>query len=148
MNLDGRYIAVLATENEDGSAYLSAVWFLHEEGVVYVATGGNTRKARNASERPRGSLLVDSRGPGALRGAAARGRLTVLRGEEARAVNERVWAKYLTAQGLADPRVGGVIRAHDDVTIRLEPERWRTWATDEDFGGALEEPGQTLPLDG
>ena len=146
--LDGRYVAVLATEDEDGSPYLSAVWFLWDGKHVYIATGGNTRKARNADARRRGAILVDARGPGPLRGAAATGSLEVLRGDEARALNERVWAKYLTPQGLADPRVGGAIREHDDVTIRLEPERWRTWSTAVDFGGAYEEPGQTFPLDG
>ena len=145
--LDARHVAVLATLDADGAPYLSAVWFLWDGEHVYVATGGNTRKARNAAARPRGSIIVDSRRNDTLGGAAATGALAVLRGEEARALNERVWAKYLTPQGLADERVGGAIRAHDDVTIRLTPDRWRTWNTTADFGGAYEEPGQTYPLD-
>src|SRR5204863_2965141 len=134
--LDDRRIAVLATLDEGGAPYVTAVWFLWDGEHVYVATGGNTRKVRNAAARPTGSIIVDARGSDALGGAAATGRLAVLRGEEARALNERVWAKYLTPQGLADPRVGGAIREHDDVTIRLTPERWRTWNTTADFGGA------------
>ena len=114
---------------------------------MLVATGGATRKARNATARPRGALVVDTRGAGALRGAAASGSLEVVRGDAARALNELVWAKYLTPHGLADPRVGGAIRAHDDVTLRLSPGAWRTWGTDVDFGGAFEEPGTAFPLE-
>ena len=144
--LDARLIATLATTEPDGSAYLSAVWFLREGHEILIATGGRTRKARNAIERPPASLLIDTRGPGALRGAASTGTVRVVRGDEALALNERVWAKYLSPAGLVHPNVGVAIREHDDVTIVFSPGAWRTWGTDEDFGGAFELPGITLPL--
>ncbi len=146
--LDARLIATLATTEPDGSAYLSAVWFLRDGDEILVATGGRTRKARNAAERPRASLLIDTHGPGALRGAASTGTMRVIDGAEALALNERVWAKYLSPAGLTHPDVGEAIRAHDDVTIVFTPHAWRIWGTDEDFGGALEQPGIALPLDG
>ena len=145
--LYARLIATLATTEPDGSAYLSAVWFLQAGDDILIATGGRTRKARNAAERPGASLLIDTHGPGALRGAAATGTARVVRGPEALANNERVWAKYLSPAGLAHPDVGVSIREHDDVTIVFTPEQWRTWGTDEDFGGALEQPGIAFPLD-
>ena len=144
--LEARLVATLATTEPDGSAYLSAVWFLREGGEILVATGGRTRKARNAAARPRASLLVDTRGPGALSGAASTGTVRVVCGEEALAANKRVWAKYLSPAGLAHPDVGEAIREHDDVTIVFTPDAWRTWGTDEDFGGAFEQPGITHPL--
>ncbi|HEU5211396.1 MAG TPA: pyridoxamine 5'-phosphate oxidase family protein [Gaiellaceae bacterium] len=145
--LDARLIATLATTEPDGSAYLSAVWFLCDGDEILIATGGRTRKARNAAERPGASLLIDTRGPGALRGAAATGTARVVRGPEALANNERVWAKYLSPAGRAHPNVGVSIREHDDVTIVFTPDAWRTWGTDEDFGGALEQPGIAYPLE-
>lgn len=145
--LAGRYIATLATWNADGSTHLNAVWFLHHEGAILVATAGTTRKARNAGRRADGSILIDARGSGALRGAAATGVMETLTGETARELNERIWQKYLTEEGLRDPGVGGAIRAHDDVTIRFQPDGWRTWGTDADFGGAFEAPGVSFPLD-
>jgi PPOX class probable F420-dependent enzyme len=145
--LDARLLATLATTEPDGSAYLSAVWFLRDGDEILVATGGRTRKALNAAARPRAAILIDTHGPGALRGAAATGTVRVVRGDEARANNERLWAKYLSPAGLVHPEVGESIRAHDDVTIVFAPGAWRTWGTDEDFGGALEAPGVALPLD-
>ncbi len=144
--LAGRYIATLATTNADGSIHLTAVWFLHRGGAIHVGTYGASRKVRNAEERPHGSVLIDVRGP-CLSGAAASGPLEVLRGAEARALNDEIARKYLTADGLAHPEVGGAIRASDDVTIRLRPERWRTWSTADDFGGAYELPGMSHPVD-
>jgi PPOX class probable F420-dependent enzyme len=145
--LDARLIATLATTNADGSPYLSAVWFLRDGDEVLIATGGRTRKARNAAARPDAAVLVHSHGSGALRGAAARGTLSVVRGAEARVLNETVWRKYLAPAGLSHPDVGESIREHDDVTLRFAPARWRTWGTDEDFGGAFELPGISYPLD-
>jgi PPOX class probable F420-dependent enzyme len=145
--LDARLIATLATTNDDGSAYLSAVWFLRDREDVLIATGGQTRKAQNAAARPAAALLVDTRGGRALRGAATAGTVVVVRGTHARELNERVWRKYLTPAGLAHPDVGESIREHDDVTLRFTPSRWRTWGTDEDFGGAFELPGIAYPLD-
>lgn len=145
--LDRRLIATLATVGEDGLPYLSAVWFLRHGADVLVATGGRTRKARNAAERPTAGLLVHARGEAPLRGIAAAGPVEVIRGTEARALNELVWGKYLTPAGRAHPELGGAIAGHDDVTLRLRPGPWRAWGTDADFGGVFEQPGLVRPLD-
>ena len=42
--LRGRHIATLATENADGSMHLTAVWYLFEDGALFVATSTKTRK--------------------------------------------------------------------------------------------------------
>ena len=145
--LRGRRIACLATEEPDGSAYLTAVWFLYEEGVVYVGTSGTSRKARNAAARPRAAVMIDSRGPGPQRGVAASGAATLLQGAEARAVNDRILERYLPPAGVVAPGVGQTITASVDVAIRIEVGRWRTWSTSEDFDGRLEAPGMALPLE-
>jgi PPOX class probable F420-dependent enzyme len=145
--LRGRRIACLSTEDPDGSAYLTAVWYLVEDGVVYVGTSGTSRKARNVAARPRAAIMVDSRGPGPQRGVAASGPAKLLQGAEARAVNERILARYLTPAGIAAPDLGQRIAATDDVTIRVEAGRWRTWSPSEDFDGCLEAPGMALSLE-
>jgi PPOX class probable F420-dependent enzyme len=145
--LQERRIASLATEEPDGSAYLTAVWFLYEDGVVYVGTSGSSRKARNAGARPRAAIMIDSRGPGPQRGVAASGPATLLQGEPARAMNRRILERYLTPAGVAASDVGQKIAESDDVTIRIEVGTWRTWSPSEDFGGRLEAPGMSLPLE-
>jgi PPOX class probable F420-dependent enzyme len=145
--LDGRAIATLATIDDDGLPYLSAVWFLRDGDDVLIATGGRTQKARNAERRPRGALLLHGREQAPLRGIAAAGSLAVVRGDAARALNVLVWRKYLTPAGLEHPDLGVAIAEHDDVALRFTPVRWRSWGTDEDFGGVFESRGLVQPLD-
>jgi PPOX class probable F420-dependent enzyme len=145
--LDARLIATLATVGDDGLPYLSAVWFLRDGDAVLIATGGRTRKARNAAVRPVAALLVHGRGEAPLRGISASGAVQVVRGAEALALNERVWGKYLTAAGRSHAALGGRIAEHDDVTLRITPGPWRSWSTAADFAETFELPGLVQPLD-
>jgi PPOX class probable F420-dependent enzyme len=150
--LQGRRIATLATENDDGSIHLTAVWYLFEEGNLFVATSSSTRKARNVSARPKASLMVDVRRAGQERGVSASGKVEILRGEESRALNRRIHSRYMGAEALADPVVGPVVAAFDDVTLRLVPEKWISWDMVEldaqAFSGKLcGRPGYLLPLE-
>ena len=78
----------------------------------------------------------DDRQPGGQpRGVTASGRLRVLR------------ARYLTDAGLAEPRLGGVIRTSDDVTLVLEPTRWSAWGMNAAHGDVIGNDAYTRPLD-
>jgi hypothetical protein len=66
---------------------------------------------------------------------SAEGRATVLHGAESSAINHRLRAKYIKPEAL-----GGVDRAWggiDDITVEIEPTRWRSWT-----GSALHERTQ------
>ena len=58
--LRGRYIATLGTENADGTIHLTAVWYLFEDGYLFVATSSKSRKARNLAARPKASRAATS----------------------------------------------------------------------------------------
>jgi hypothetical protein len=58
----GCCVAVLATDDPDGSAYLAAVRFEFVDGAFLVPTGGRSRKGRNALARSCGSMAVKERG--------------------------------------------------------------------------------------
>ncbi len=151
--LQGRRYAVLASQNDDGSIHLTPVWYLFEDGQLFVETSATSRKARNVLARPTASLLVDVRIPGSERWVSASGSVQVLRGEASRALNDRILRRYLTKEALQHPTVGPVMAAADDVTICLRPAQWRSWdAKTFDtrfFGGILAETPQKwfLPLD-
>jgi general stress protein 26 len=150
--LQGRHIATLGTENEDGSIHLTAVWYLFETGCLFVATSSKTRKARNVLVRPKASLMVDVRHPGRERGLNAPGIAEVISGERSLEINRRIHSRYLSAAAMADPHIGPVFAAFDDITLRIVPTSWTTWdmaALDaQAFGGRLgSTPGYMLPLD-
>ena len=150
--LRGRYVATLATENQDGTIHLTAVWYLFESGSLYVATSSKTQKARNVAARPKASLMVDSRKPGTERGVTAAGKVEVISGSQSQEISRRIHSRYLSAAALADPHIGPVFASFDDVTISLTPVSWITWdmavLDAQAFGGRLGgTPGYMLPLD-
>jgi PPOX class probable F420-dependent enzyme len=144
--LAGRRIAVLATTDADGSAYLTPVWYFWSEGAFVIPTSGASRKARNVEARPDVSILVDERGAN-VRGIAATGRAEVIRGDAAQELNATIHARYLTPAGIERTGLGDVLGASDDVTIRIVPERWRTWDIGEVFGDLFADPELIRPLD-
>lgn len=149
--LNGRYIATLATENGDGSIHLTAVWFLFEAGMLYVASNSQSRKVRNIVARPKVSIMLDSRMPASERGLAAAGTAQIITGQTSKDLNLRIHCRYMSEKALADARVGPVMAGFDDVTVQFEPARWHAWdmsALDEAaFGGLMKTPGYLLPLD-
>jgi PPOX class probable F420-dependent enzyme len=150
--LQRRFIATLGTTNADGSIHLTAVWYLFEDGRLFVATSSKSRKARNVAAQPKASLMVDVRKAGSERGVTAAGRADLLSGDQSRDINRRIHTRYLSAAAMADPQVEPVFASFDDVTLRLTPESWFTWdmATldAQAFGGRLGgTPGYLLPLD-
>ena len=150
--LRGRYIATFGTENSDGSIHLTAVWYLFEDGCLFVATSSKTRKASNLAARPKASLMVDARKPGAERGVTASGQVELISGDRAQEINRRVHSRYLSAAALSDPHVGPVFASFDDVTLRITPLSWITWGMAvldaQALGGRLgKTPGYMLPLD-
>jgi PPOX class probable F420-dependent enzyme len=150
--LHGRYIATLGTENEDGSIHLTAVWYLFEDGNLFVATSSKSRKARNIATRAKASLMVDVRKPGAERGVTAVGKAELISGEPSREINRRIHSRYMSAGAMADPHIEPVFASFDDVTIRITPSSWPAWnmavLDAQAFGGRLGgTPGYLLPLD-
>jgi len=149
--LRGSRIATLATENEDGSIHLTAVWYLFENGCLYVTTSSKSRKARNAMERPKASLMVDSRKPAKERGVTAAGRVDVILGAEGQVIGRRIHERYLSAAALADPQVNSFFATVDDVTLRITPASWFCWdlaiLDAQALGGKLATPGYMLAVD-
>ena len=149
--LNGRRIATLATQNDDGSMHLTAVWYLLEGDRLYVGTASRSRKARNVLARPKASLMVDVREPGRECGVSIAGSAEVLRGDKARELNRRIQRRYLSAAAVEDARVGPKLLDLDDITVRLKPTSVFAWdmaAMDAAvFGGAFGTPGYVLPVE-
>lgn len=142
-----RHFAALGTHNSDGSIQSAAVWYMFEAGSVYVATPAGSVKARNVRARGAASVLVDSREPGAaLKAASGYGPAEVITGEEAARINLGIFERYLSAEAIADERVGGYMIENDDVTVKVTPSRWNWLDLGEAFGGLFETPGYMLPL--
>jgi uncharacterized protein YhbP (UPF0306 family) len=150
--LKRRYIATFGSENPNGTIHLTAVWYLYEDGSLFVATSRKTRKARNVTARPKASLMVDVRRQGAEHGVTGAGTVELISGTQSQEINRRIHSRYMSSAAMSDPRIGPVFASFDDVTIRLAPTSWTTWDMTvldaQAFGGHLGgTPGYLLPLD-
>jgi PPOX class probable F420-dependent enzyme len=150
--LDGRRIASFATENPNGSIHVIAVWYWFDGSHIFVATSSRSRKARNLQSNPKVSLMIDARGATASGGVNIAGRAQILTGDSARKPREEIHRKYLSPAALADPQVGPVFAAMDDVTIQIVPVSVISWDMREVdrqfFGGILQKnPGYLLPVE-
>jgi PPOX class probable F420-dependent enzyme len=149
--LDARQIASLASENPDGSIHMVAVWFWFDGTQVFVATSSRSRKARNLRSNPRVSLMVDRRDPAASCGITITGTARIATAALSQKTNAEIHRKYLSESALADPKVGPVFAAWDDVTIQIIPASVIAWdmrqADRQFFDGALgRNPAYLLPL--
>ena len=138
--LEGRHYAMLATLEVDGSVHQTPVWYIYRDDQLFVGTASFSRKYRNVAARPMASLVVDVRTPGKERWVSGSGPVTVLRGDESRAIVASIQQRYLTAEALSDPKIGPIFAAADDVTLCIRPTTWRSWAAadlDAQFFGGL-----------
>lgn len=125
--LDERRIAALTTFSADGLPHVTAVWFLHEDGALYIATSLQTSKGRNLQRDPRAALCIESRLVGQESGISACGEVELLSGDEAAPIAQRINSKYLTQAALEHPVVGPTFEAMSDLVIKLVPKRWISW---------------------
>jgi PPOX class probable F420-dependent enzyme len=139
--LEQRRHATITTIDPDGSPHAVPVWYVFRDGMLCVGTQSSSRKATNALARPTATVLVDSREPGTERWISGSGPVTIIRGDEAKAIVAAVHERYLTPEARQDPRVGPALASVDDVVIAVRPTKWRAWASaDVDaqfFGGLL-----------
>jgi PPOX class probable F420-dependent enzyme len=136
-----RRYATLGTHDPDTTIHLTPVWFMFDRETFYFESFSGSRKIKNLQQNPAASVIVDARQPGNERWVSASGTAEILSGEDAQKINAEIRRRYLTEDAIADPRVEPIFAAGDDVTIRLDPTRWRSWqAKDLDegfFGGIL-----------
>ena len=150
--LEGRYIAALATQNSNGSIHMVAVWYWSDGTNIFVATSSRSRKARNLQANAKVSLMIDSRDPAASCGVTVAGTAQIIESQSSGKLNSEIHKKYLSAAALADPRIGPVFAAWDDVTIQITPNSVITWdmrqLDQQVLGGAIKSnPGYILPLE-
>jgi PPOX class probable F420-dependent enzyme len=124
-----RRYAVLATHDPDGGIHLTPIWFLFEDDRFSFASSSGSRKVRNVERSSSASVVVDGRRPGRERWVSASGPVEILRDDEAQSINARIRRRYLTPQALDGP-IEAALAASDDVTLRLAPTVWRSWAAE------------------
>ena len=139
--LSGRHYSTLATFNNDGSLHLTPTWYLFENDLFFLTTNPSSRKVNNIIANPEASIIVDTRKLGFERWVSALCVAEIIRDELAEEIDKKILQRYLTPDGLEDPKVGPVFEAAGGVVIKLTPRSWKSWELksldDQFFGGVL-----------
>ena len=125
--LNERRIASVVTMYPDGLPHVTSVWFLYEEGELYIAIASNSAKGRNLQNDSRIALSVDARQCHEEVGVSVCGHAEIIRGDTARPLVRRLCEKYMTDEALADPLVGPAFVDMSDMLVRIKAERWLSW---------------------
>jgi PPOX class probable F420-dependent enzyme len=133
--------AMFCTRNADGSTHAVPVIFRYADGQLFVATSSATHKARNVAARPAVTLTVEDREK--LCWVSAAGHAELIRGDRSRALNDRLYRRWMTDDGL--DVIGSILAEDEDVTIAVTPQRWLTWDIETGFYQQLRDTG--IPLD-
>ena len=125
--LNERRIATLTTFSENGMPHVTAVWFLWQDGALYIATSHHTSKGRNLMRDARMALCIESREDGRESGMSASGEAELLTGDAAAPLAKRINSKYLTPKAMEHPVVGPAFIGMSDLVVKLVPQKWISW---------------------
>ncbi|MEX1023375.1 MAG: TIGR03618 family F420-dependent PPOX class oxidoreductase [Dehalococcoidia bacterium] len=131
--LSSARVLQVASLNPDGRPHLVPMWFeLDDEGVLAFTTYGTAQKVRNLERDPRVTVLAETGDAyNELRGVSIDARAEVVRDPHVTARTlALVGAKYAgrprpPVQDIASEALPAA--AHKRVTVRIHPERVRTW---------------------
>ena len=126
-------VGCLATNRADGFPHLSPIWFLYEDGSVFLELAQSRIHLANLRRDPRASLMVEederpAKGWRAgVRGVVLRGTVELIDDEDVvAAYGDRIDRRYLGA-GIDDPELAAVTEPERYTLVRLTPSTRVSW---------------------
>lgn len=114
--------AILATKGRSGAPQLTPVWYVYEDGVLYVSAQTSTVKVKNLRRDPTVTVCIDG-GRGDARYVVLSGKAELIEpGESQRELRRRIIGHYHADEAAAE-RYYETIRHTVSVVIVLRPER-------------------------
>ena len=120
----------LATLSRNGSPHVVPVWFLWEDGAVWISAFQSTRKARHLLSDPRCALVVDVEKPRfGVTGVLFEGAAEVFSSSEpgARDRIERIYRKYLGPEGVMGKDPQEWLASPENMLVKLTPAHTASW---------------------
>lgn len=114
--------AILATNGKNDAPQLTPIWYIFEDGVLYVSAQTSTVKVRNLRRDPTVTICIDG-GRGDARYVVFYGKAELIEpGERQRALRWRIVRHYYADESEAE-RYYETVRDTVGVIITLRPER-------------------------
>ena len=124
-------LARLGTANpQTGQPHVTPVWYLWEEGTLWISVFRSTRKGRELLANPRCSVVIDVDESGlSLRAALFEGTADLLTGPNDfnTEMFTRIYTRYLGPDGVLATDPQEWIHSPENLLVKLTPERVFTW---------------------
>lgn len=120
----------LATASPDGQPHVVPVWFLFEDGFIWVSAFQSTRKVIDLERNPKCAIVIDiEQGQEALSAVAIEGQAELIRAsfQEVRQRAQRIYAKYLGPEGVLARDPQEWLDSPENLLIKITPTRVKTW---------------------
>ncbi len=120
--LSRKLIARIATVNKECKPHVAPVWFIYENGKIFITTGKNSVKVRNIRTNPYIAVTIDETEHGLNnRGVIMEGKAEFSDDDD---IARKIFTKYLGS--IEHPNAKKLLQI-DRVVIVLKPEKIITW---------------------
>ncbi len=124
-------LARLATTNpKTMQPHVVPVWFMWENGCVWISSFVSTRKIRELKHNPRGAVLIESKQEGGKLTAVLLEGEVELMSEPRQQVSEiarRIYIRYLGLDGVQEPDPQSWLNDPENLLIKLTPTKVISW---------------------
>ncbi len=120
--LDQPLVARLATVRANHTPHLMPMWFLYEDGILYMSTRTQAAKVRHIQANPQIAAAVD------VMEAPLKNKVVVLEGKaevqttEVKEITTRIYQKYMGKEGAATPTAQRNINT-PRVILKITPQK-------------------------
>ena len=128
--LRGRLLGRLATASPDGQPHIVPVWFLWEDGAVWISSYRSTRKVIDIERNHKCALVVDiENNNDGLTAVVLEGQaeLVSVPVDTVKQRIERIYIKYLGPDGVLEKDPQSWLNSPENVLIKFTPTRVKSW---------------------
>jgi len=125
--LEGAHIARLATVRPDGRPHVVPVWYLWQDGALYIESSRESQKRKNLEHNRNVAVTIDEFIGGLqYQFVIMEGAVELIDDlEAAREIAARIYVRYVGEAGMKTPEVQAMLHAHIFI-IKLVPQKIRT----------------------
>jgi PPOX class probable F420-dependent enzyme len=123
-------LARLATASPDAQPHVVPVWFLWEDGFIWVSSYRSTRKITDLERNSKCAIVIDiEQAAGQMAAVTIEGSAELVNTPKAetRARIERIYAKYLGPEGVLAPDPQSWLDSEENLLIKITPKRLKAW---------------------
>ena len=120
------HIARLATIYPNGKPHVVPIWFLAEEGAIFMSTGADSVKVRNLRKNSQVAVTIDTwDGDFKLKGVVIEGKAELIT-DGVKEIARKILIKYIGEQGLNSPPARERL-SWPLIVIKINPEKILSW---------------------